>query len=60
MLWCPNKLCHVILDVLAALGEKIIFLDFSRSGTQIIGGQNTVLITAPSLYDISSAMRGVR
>jgi len=41
-------------------GEKIIFLEFSRSGKQIKGEQNIVSIAAPSLSDISSAMRGVR
>ena len=40
-------------------GEKIIFLEFSGSGTQIDGGQNTVSIATPSLSDILSAMRGV-
>ena len=41
--WCPNGLCHVILDVLTApWRKKMIFLDFPWSGTQIEGGQNTV------------------
>ena len=39
--------------------ERIIFLDFMRSDTQIESEQNTVSITAPSLFDISSAMKGV-
>ena len=38
----------------------MIFLDFSGSGMQIKGGQNTVLIVAPSLFDILSAMRRVK
>ena len=37
----------------------MIFLDFSRFGTQIEGGQNAVSIATPSLSDISSAVRGV-
>ena len=37
----------------------MIFLGFSGFDTQIEGGQNTVLIAALSLFDISSAMRGV-
>ena len=37
----------------------MIFLGFSGFGTQIEGGQNTVLIAALSLFDISSTMRGV-
>ena len=41
-------------------GEKMIFLDFLGSGMQIKGGQNTVLIVVPSLFDISSAMRRVK
>ena len=41
-------------------GEKIIFLDFLGSGMQIEGGQNMVSIASSSLFDISSAMKGVR
>ena len=37
----------------------MIFLDFLGSGTQIEGGKNTVSTAAPSLFDISSVMRGV-
>ena len=59
MLWCLNGLCHVILDVLAAPWRENNIFGFSVSGTQIKGGQNTVSTTALSLYDISSAMRGV-
>ena len=40
--------------------EKIIFLDFSGSGTQIEGKQNTISIATPFLSDILSAMRGVK
>ena len=39
--------------------KKIIFLNFSGSGTQIEGRQNTVSTTAPSLFNISSVMRDV-
>ena len=56
MLWRPNGLCHIILDVFM---EKMIFLDFSRSGTQIEGKQNTISTTALSLSNTSSAMRDV-
>ena len=37
----------------------MIFLNFSESGTQIEGRQNTVSTTTPSLSDISSAIKGV-
>ena len=40
-------------------GEKLIFLKFLGSGMQIEGGQNMIFTTAPSLYDILIAMRGV-
>ena len=60
MFRCPNGLCYVALDVLAGpWRKKITFLNFSRSGTQIEGKQNKVSTTVPSLFDISSAMRGV-
>ena len=39
--------------------EKIIFLEFSGSGMQIDDGQNMVSMVSPSLFDISSVMRGV-
>ena len=39
--------------------ERIIFLDFRGSGMQIEGGQNAVSTVAPSLFDISSAVRDV-
>ena len=38
----------------------MIFLNFSGSGTQIEGRQNTVSTVALSLSDISNAMRSVR
>ena len=36
-----------------------MFLGFSGFGTQIEGGQNTVSIVAPSLFDISITEKGV-
>ena len=39
--------------------ERIIFLDFRGSGMQNKGGQNAVSTVAPSLFDISSAVRDV-
>ena len=59
MLRCPDGLCHVILDVLVAPWRENNILDFSRSSMKIESEQNTVSTAAPSLSDISSAMKGV-
>ena len=59
MLWCLNKLRHVILAVLVALWREDDFLDFLESSTQIEGEQNIISIAAPTLSNFSSAMRGV-
>ena len=40
-------------------GEVIIFLEFLGSGMQIEGVQNMVSTSAPSLFDILIATRGV-
>ena len=37
-------------------GEKIIFLEFSGSGMQIEGGQNTISTFAPSLSNTLGAL----
>ena len=42
VLWCPNGLCHVNLDVFAAPLRKIMLLEFSGSSMQIKGKQNTM------------------
>ena len=59
MLRCPNELRYIILYIFTAPREKIIFLGFLGSGTQIVGGQNTISTATPSLSNISSAVRGV-
>ena len=57
MLQCPNGLRHVVLDVLAAPWKKI-FLDFSRSGTQIEGKQNT--LSTVTKCNFSFVFKGLR
>ena len=58
VLWCSNGLRHIVLDVLAAPWRRNEIFEFFGVGTQIEGGQNTVSTAAPSLSNISSAMRG--
>ena len=52
-----NKLCHVNLGV--SMGEKLMFLEFSRSNMQIESKENTMSTTTSPFSDILIAMRDV-